>query len=233
MRFRAIFFGIFFMLSLLWICYGFYATSTAFVEVVGTPAPNSTTQSQAARDMRNARTAGATIGAGLGLGIFLCTGVPLALFFGLLSWRNNVGLRSERRHQEMMDVHRQQAHAMQVGATAQMMQARDVRQTSNVRLPAPQRAASGQHPLEASTLREQLREAWQMLKDGDTDGARKLTGQLYKAHPESADVLYMVSFVAESPEKQIKALQRALVLDPNHDRARQRLAKLVSDEDLL
>lgn len=101
MKFRSRLFGFLALVSLLWVCYGLSLSSAAFSNVVGatvTPSGNLT-----AEETQNLRTAGAGIGAGLGVTFFLCSGLPLALFFGLMSWRNASGLKNEQRHKEQLD----------------------------------------------------------------------------------------------------------------------------------
>lgn len=93
MKFRSRFFGIFFILALLWLCLGSYLTSQAVVDVYATPAPGGP-------NAQAARTIGIGVGMSISLSVVLCSGLPLAFLFGLLAWRNAVGLRSERRHRE-------------------------------------------------------------------------------------------------------------------------------------
>jgi hypothetical protein len=49
-----------------------------------------------------AEQAGQAIGSGIGVGIILCITVPFIALFALLSWRNDVGIKTERRHQEQL-----------------------------------------------------------------------------------------------------------------------------------
>lgn len=90
MKFRSRFFGVFFILALLWLGLGYYVTSQAVVDVSATPVPGGSAA-------KAVQTLGIT---SVGMSVFLCTGLPLAFLFGLLAWRNAVGLRTERRHQE-------------------------------------------------------------------------------------------------------------------------------------
>lgn len=110
MKFRSRLFGLLALLSLAWLCYGVTATSSAFNSVVSTPAATAGSLSQS--DANAARAAGATIGSGISLTIFACTGLPLLLIFGLLSWRNSAGLRAKQRHEELLEVERQKLAAM-------------------------------------------------------------------------------------------------------------------------
>jgi hypothetical protein len=38
--------------------------------------------------------------------VYLCVGIPLFFLFALLGWRNSVGLREEKRHQERLQTGR-------------------------------------------------------------------------------------------------------------------------------
>jgi hypothetical protein len=100
MKFRSRFFGVLFLISLAWVCYGLTLSSAAFSNTVAvqvTPSGN-----LSAEDTQALRTAGAGIGAGLGVTFFLCSGLPFALLFGLLSWRNAAGETNARRHREQL-----------------------------------------------------------------------------------------------------------------------------------
>ncbi|GEM_PF-2380656 len=84
-------------ISLMYLCYGVTGTSAAVDSVVS--------QSTATTEAEQAGTAiGVAIGGGLGLAFFLCTGLPFFFIFALLAWRNGSGLRTERRHLEMLAV---------------------------------------------------------------------------------------------------------------------------------
>lgn len=95
MRFRKRFFGILALLTVIiaiaWIATGLSATEE-----------KETTS--------EAEEVGKTIGQGIGVSLILCITLPLALFFALLSWRNSVGLATERRHQEELEALRRQQH---------------------------------------------------------------------------------------------------------------------------
>lgn len=97
--------GILLLLSLLWICYGLTATGQAFSQVVSaTPTGQANAIATADPQVVKAGTViGASIGGGIGLAFFLCSGVPLALIFGLLYWRNGVAIRRAREHAEIIN----------------------------------------------------------------------------------------------------------------------------------
>lgn len=107
MLFRQRLFGILALICLLWMCYGVFASSNAFSVVTSatvTPSGN-----LSAEDAAALRTAGAGIGAGLGLTVFLCTGGVPFVVFSLLSWRNGVGLKRDKQHKEQLDALRGKA----------------------------------------------------------------------------------------------------------------------------
>lgn len=49
---------------------------------------------------------GRAVGSGAAISVILCITVPLAMFFFIMSWRNAVGIRMEKRHQEQLEVMR-------------------------------------------------------------------------------------------------------------------------------
>lgn len=83
--------GILTLLSIGWVCYGITVTASAV---------NTTTDTVNAQS--TAYQAGTAIGAGLSITVFLCTGIPLLLFFGFLYWRNGVAIREARRFNKSM-----------------------------------------------------------------------------------------------------------------------------------
>lgn len=90
-RFWRAFWGILTLLSIAWMCYGLVFTSNVYSDVA------STIDSDAGL-------VGATIGATAGMGIYLCTGVPLFILFVILYWRNGVAIRRDKQHAEMLNV---------------------------------------------------------------------------------------------------------------------------------
>lgn len=104
--------GLLTLLACGWIAYGLLATGAAFTKVVtdATMTPQIIQNAQgtpvATRDpaLVSAGTAvGATIGGGLGVAFFLCTGLPLLLIFGFLYWRNGVAMRRAKEHAETIE----------------------------------------------------------------------------------------------------------------------------------
>lgn len=98
---RARIWGVFAVLALGWVCFGVFASGSALDEVTSTPV--ATVEGVEQANLQTARDAGATIGAGLGLTFFLCSGLPFLILFLLLAWRNNAGYRNEERHLETLN----------------------------------------------------------------------------------------------------------------------------------
>ncbi|MDX2141429.1 MAG: hypothetical protein SF123_25310 [Chloroflexota bacterium] len=72
----------------------------------------------------------------------------------------------------------------------------------------------------------ELRRAADLYKSGDKLEARKLIASICKAEPDNADAWYYAAMMSEQPEQRAKLLQRALAVDPFHERAEAALAKL-------
>ena len=89
MRFRKRLFTVLAVLAALWACGGSYFASQFYA---GAAQQTKDTTDQLAIGIANTTW----------LAIFLCTGIPLFFFFALLAWRNSVGLRNERKHQETL-----------------------------------------------------------------------------------------------------------------------------------
>lgn len=96
MYFRRILFLVLALAAAGWIALGLSASGEAFEQGVSENAQSFEGTSQ------DAANAGTTIGAGLGVTFFLCTGLPLLLLFTFLTWRAHVGIVNKRRHEEMI-----------------------------------------------------------------------------------------------------------------------------------
>lgn len=82
--------GVLALLSMAWMCYGLAASSSAF--------------SQAAeKNSSEAYQAGAALGASMGIGVFICTGLPFLLIFLFAYGRAGASIRSERQHRETLE----------------------------------------------------------------------------------------------------------------------------------
>lgn len=75
--------------------------------------------------------------------------------------------------------------------------------------------------------------AYQLLKQGKRDQARKVVGAVLKANPHNADAWFVASFLVEGIGERIKMLERALESNPQHAAARKELEQLKSDTSLL
>jgi hypothetical protein len=71
-----------------------------------------------------------------------------------------------------------------------------------------------------------LRKAAEHLKSGDTKAARSIVLQILRDEPENIQAWYILSFSVPRKDKQIQALQQLLQLDPNNEKAINRLQKL-------
>lgn len=95
-----------------WLIYGVAATGNAVGQVVTQPTPttvvikNAQGTAVATSDpqlIQGAQALGATIGGGIGLTLFLCTGLPGLVVFGFLYWRNGVAMRRAKEHAETIE----------------------------------------------------------------------------------------------------------------------------------
>ena len=80
-------------------------------------------------------------------------------------------------------------------------------------------------------IAEELRVALNLLRAGKTKEARPILVRILKTNPETLQAWYMLSFVVSDRQKQIYALQQIIQLDPNHDKATTRLAKILASQD--
>src|SRR4051812_10066676 len=77
--------------SLCYICYGCTLTSSVVSSAMSTPA--ATLDSLRSSDAKTLWNTMATVSGSLSIIVFLCTGFPLMLIFGILAWRNSIGVR--------------------------------------------------------------------------------------------------------------------------------------------
>lgn len=98
------FFGVLVLLSIAWMVFGLFASGDAYTEVTTENAATAESDLEIA-----AGEAGAAIGAGLGIIVFLCTGIPAFLFSLIIYWQMGRSIQrdkdqkeAERRHQELM-----------------------------------------------------------------------------------------------------------------------------------
>ncbi|MEN8240304.1 MAG: hypothetical protein ABFS17_00145 [Chloroflexota bacterium] len=72
----------------------------------------------------------------------------------------------------------------------------------------------------------QLKQAAGLIKEGKLKSARKILVELLRDHPEVDQAWYMLSFTVPVLDRQIYALEQALKVNPNNDKALTRLLKL-------
>lgn len=116
-----LFWGFLILLSCGWMSYGVMGTGVFVDRVMSAtperlsimptlqgsdPATRATIQAFSDNAQLATRGIGALLGAQLGLGFFLCTGMPLFWIFVLFYWRNGVAIRQERHHAEMVNATR-------------------------------------------------------------------------------------------------------------------------------
>jgi hypothetical protein len=115
MRFRARFFAVLALISIIVPFIGFFIGQQGISNVKLTPV--ATSEYLTLEEAENARAVGSAIGVTLvgtaWMSVCLCPGLALALLFSLLAWRNQAGLTNERRHQEQLAVAQMQFHTMQ------------------------------------------------------------------------------------------------------------------------
>lgn len=78
------------------------------------------------------------------------------------------------------------------------------------------------------TIALDLQKALGYLRDGNIKDARPILVQILKTNPEIDQAWYMLSFVVSDRKKRIYALQQVLSLSPDNDKAKTRLAKILS-----
>jgi len=76
------------------------------------------------------------------------------------------------------------------------------------------------------------RQAARLISTGEKQRAAVLVSTIIQNNPNNAEAWYLFSFVADDLKMRIEALERALYINPGHDRALDRLAKLRPGDDL-
>ncbi len=76
------------------------------------------------------------------------------------------------------------------------------------------------------------RQAARLISTGEKQRAAVLVSTIIQNNPNNAEAWYLFSFVVDDLRMRIEALERALYINPGHDRALDRLAKLRPGEDL-
>lgn len=77
----------------------------------------------------------------------------------------------------------------------------------------------------------ELQRAADLLRSGEKRAARELLVEFLRANPQSAPGWYLLSFTVADREKQKECLQRALRLNPDMARAKERLQSLNADSE--
>lgn len=71
-----------------------------------------------------------------------------------------------------------------------------------------------------------LKQAAQLIKAGQRDEARKIVSGILKRAPDDDEAWYYAAMLSDAPEQRAKFLQKALDLNPFHERADAALSKL-------
>src|SRR3990172_10258178 len=99
---------------------------------------------------------------------------------------------------------------------------------------------SGNNPLRRimdSKAKKSLEKALDYLRNGRTDKARPIIADVLKRDPGIEEAWYLLSFTIGDPSKQIYALEQALRLNPENEKAAARLergkrrAELMAEEE--
>lgn len=75
-------------------------------------------------------------------------------------------------------------------------------------------------------MNEKLQQAIVATRTGQKREAQRLLTEVLKEDPENAQAWFLLSHLVDSKEKQVAYLGKALALDPQHQKAKQRLARL-------
>jgi hypothetical protein len=90
-RFRMWLFALLTLGSVCYMCYGCTLTSTVVSNAMR--APTATLDSLGTTDAKTIWNSMAVVGGSLSVVVYLCTGIPLMIGFGVLAWRNAIATR--------------------------------------------------------------------------------------------------------------------------------------------
>ena len=74
--------------------------------------------------------------------------------------------------------------------------------------------------------KEQLTEAFQLMKSGDKEQALVIVKRILREDTRNVNAWWMMSHLLDDEDKVVKSLEKILSIDPNHQIARKKLAKL-------
>jgi len=77
-------------------------------------------------------------------------------------------------------------------------------------------------------MNQKLQQAIVAARSGDNKKAQYLLSQSLQEDPENTQAWYLLSLLVDSDEKQITYLNRVLAIDPNHEKAQEKLAALTT-----
>lgn len=76
-----------------------------------------------------------------------------------------------------------------------------------------------------------LKQAFQYYKNGQSDRAANLIQEVIQEDRNNANAWWMMANVLEDENRIVKSLERVLIIDPNHAKAKRMLARLTGEED--
>ncbi|RMG94693.1 MAG: hypothetical protein D6706_13405 [Chloroflexi bacterium] len=79
-------------------------------------------------------------------------------------------------------------------------------------------------------MTNKLQEAIDATRNGNTKQAIRLLTEILKENPDETHAWFLLSHLVDSPSKKMAYLRKVLALDPEHPKARQRLAYLQAVE---
>jgi len=71
---------------------------------------------------------------------------------------------------------------------------------------------------------QQLREAYTLMKEGDKQGASKIVKAVLRQDSSNVNAWWMMANIIDDPDKQAKAAQKVLSLNPNHAGAKKMMS---------
>ncbi len=77
-------------------------------------------------------------------------------------------------------------------------------------------------------MNQKLQQAIVAARSGNNKKAQYLLSQSLQEDPENTQAWYLLSLLVDSDEKQITYLNRVLAIDPNHEKAQEKLAALTT-----
>jgi hypothetical protein len=81
-------------------------------------------------------------------------------------------------------------------------------------------------------MNEKVQQAIVATRAGQKRAAQRLLTEVLKEDPENAQAWFLLSHLVDAKEKQVAYLGKTLALDPQHQKAKQRLARLKAESSV-